>query len=155
MSFGSLVSGYVPMLMLGGFRFSLNVAVFQQMQRRSEYKWPAQARFGQAQARQFTGIGDDIITLPGVIYPEYKGSTNAMANLRALAAQGQPNLLIDGKGMIYGRWVVTNVEETQSIFAMFAQPKKIEFNVTLAYFDGASSSLLSNAVGALISYATS
>lgn len=147
---GSFVSGYVPMLMLGSFQFSLNVAVFQEMQRSSEYKWPAQERFGQRQARQFTGVGDDTITLPGVIYPEYMGSTSAMKNLRAMAALGQPNLLIDGTGQIYGRWVVTKVDETRSIFAAFTQPKKIEFSVALAYFDGDPDSILPNLSGTLL-----
>lgn len=149
-SAGSFVSGYVPMLMLGTFQFSLNVAVFQEMQRRTEYKWPTQDRFGQRQARQFTGVGEDTITLPGVIYPEYKGSTSAMKNLRALAEMGQPNILLDGTGQIYGRWVVTNVEETRSIFAFFTQPKKIEFTVTLSYFDGSPDSILPNLSGTLL-----
>lgn len=147
---GSFVSGYVPMLMLGSFSFSLNVAAFQEMQRSSEYKWPTQDRFGQRQARQFTGVGEDTITLPGVIYPEYLGSTNAMKNLRAMAQMGQPNILIDGTGLIYGRWVVTKIEETRSVFAFFTQPKKIEFTVTLGYFDGDPDSILPNLSGTLL-----
>jgi phage protein U len=141
MTIGSFISGYVPMFMLGSFRFALNVAVPQEVQRRTEYKWPAQDRMGMTQARQFTGMGDDTITLPGVIYPEWKGSTNAMAQLRALAATGQKQLLLDGMGTIYGNWAVTGVEETKSIFAAFAQPKKIEFTVTLAHIDGGDQTL--------------
>jgi phage protein U len=155
MSIGSFVSGYVPMLMLGTFRFSLNVAVPQEIERSTEYKWPAQALFGQAQARQFVGIGDDTITLPGVIFPEWKGSTNAMKTLRGLAAQGQPLLLIDGMGTVYGRWVITRVDEKKSIFAAAAQPKKIEFSVTLQYFDGAQVGLLPDLSGTLLGAAIS
>lgn len=150
-SVGSFVSGYIPMLMLGTrFKFALNTAVFQEWRRTSSYRWAALERFGQTPLRQFTGMGDDTITLPGVIYPEYKGSTNAMTQLRAMAASGKKFILMDGMGTSYGNWAVTDVEETKSIFAMFAQPKKIEFTVTLAYIDGAPNSLLPNLSGTLL-----
>jgi phage protein U len=42
------------------------------------------------------------------------------------------------------------VEEEKSIFAAAAQAKKIEFTVTLAYFDGANTSLLPNLNGTLL-----
>jgi uncharacterized protein len=159
MTIGSFVSGYVPMFILGTFKFALNVAVPQEVQRSTEYKWPAQERFGQAPALQFTGKGSDTITLPGVIYPEWKGSANAMTTLRSMAAQGLPYNFLDGLGNVYGRWVVTRVDEKKSIFAGFGQPKKIEFEVTLEYFDGAddpaiadlSGTLLGAAIGALTS----
>lgn len=140
MSLGTIVSGFVPMLMLGSFKFSLNNAVFQEMRRSTQYKWASQERFGQLAARQFVGLGDDTITLPGVIYPSYKGRTNAMQDLREMAEQGLPYTLLDGQGNIYGRWIITTVDETKSVFAMFAQPRKIEFTVTLELFDGPAGS---------------
>lgn len=136
MSLGSFISGFVPMLMLGNFRFSLNNAVFQEMRRTAEFKWPSQDRVGQRPALQFTGMGEDTIVLPGVIYPEWRGSAAAMANLRVMASKGQPYLLLDAGGNIYGRWVITNVEESRGAFAGFAVPRKIEFSVTLQHFDG-------------------
>jgi phage protein U len=149
-SIGSFISGYVPMLMLGTFKFQLNVAVPQEIQRSTEYKWPSQERFAQAPARQFVGLGEDTITLPGVIFPEWKGSSNAMTQLRALAVQGQPLILMDGLGTSYGRWVITKVDENKSIFAAAAQAKKIEFTVSLAYFDGAQQGVLPNLNGTLL-----
>lgn len=148
---GSFISGYVPMLMLGTqFKFALNTAVFQEMQRSSEYRWAAQDRFGQSPARQFTGIGDDTLTLPGVIFPEWKGSTNAMTTVRAMGASGQKFILMDSMGTMYGNWAVTRVDEAKSNFAAYTQPKKIEFVVALAYIDGAPQSLLPNLSGTLL-----
>lgn len=142
MSLAGFLSGFVPMLRLGDFNFSLQIAVVQQIQRRAEYKWPSQERFGQLPARQFTGPGDETITLPGVIYPQWRGSANAMKQLRAMGARGQPYLLMDAQGNMYGRWVIADVEETRSDFAAFTMPRKIEFNVTLQRFDGSDSSVL-------------
>jgi phage protein U len=142
MSLAGFLSGFVPMLRLGDFNFALHVAVAQEMRRRAEYKWPSQDRFGQLPVRQYVGPGDETITLPGVIYPQWRGSTNAIATLRAMAARGKPYLLMDAQGKMYGRWVITDVEETSSAFAAFTMPRKIEFNVTLQRFDGSDSSVL-------------
>ena len=150
MSLGSFVSGYVPMMRVGSFKFALNVAVFQEMHRSSEYNWPSQPRNGQRPALQFTGYGDDTITLPGVIYPEWRGSANAMGDLRALASQGLPQMLIDSLGHIYGRWVITEIDETRSTFAAFAMPRKIEFSVTLKHFDGDDDSIVPDLSGTLL-----
>lgn len=153
MSIASLVSGFVPMLMLGPFRFSLNKAVFQEMRRSTEYKWASQERFGQLAARQFCGFGTDRITLPGVIYPSYRGTSGAMEMLRTLAATGKPQLVLDAQGNIYGRWVITEIEETRSTFAAFAQPRKVEFTVTLEKFDGITTNALDTFIADQISQA--
>jgi phage protein U len=138
------------MMRLGTFSFALNTAVFQEMRRSTEFKWAAQDRFGQMPARQFVGFGDDSLVLPGVIYPEWRGSSNAMAQLRAMASAAQPYLLIDVQGHVYGRWVIEGVEETRSIFAAFNQPRKIDFVVSLKLFDGADYSLLPDLNGTLL-----
>jgi phage protein U len=73
-----------------------------------------------------------------------------MQNMRDLAAQGEPQLLLDSRGNIYGHWVITNIEETRSVFAAFTQPRKIEFSVTLQKFDGDSTNLPANLVATAI-----
>ncbi|WP_251278295.1 phage tail protein, partial [Enterobacter hormaechei] len=51
-------SGNAPvLLMLGGFKFSLNTAVFREIQQSNEYRWQAQDRVGQMAALQYTGPG--------------------------------------------------------------------------------------------------
>lgn len=149
-------TGYVPQMVLGSFLFSLNTAAYQQLERSSEYSWGAVRRFGQNDALQFTGPGDDTINLAGVIYTQYRGGSNQLNQLRALAAQGLPQNLVDGIGNVYGRWVITGVTETQTFFAAGGQPKKQEFTISLKWYDGGPSSLLvsllaSNGGGGLIS----
>lgn len=69
-SFSGNNSGNAPvLLMLGGFKFSLNTAVFTELNRDTSYKWPGQERIGQWDALQFTGPGEDRIRLPGIVYP--------------------------------------------------------------------------------------
>src|SRR5690606_31385097 len=86
------------MMILGPYPFGLNTAAFQELNRNTEWRWPGQDVFEGVPALQFTGYGKDTITLPGVIFPEYWGGTGQLDALRALADQGQPQTLIDGRG---------------------------------------------------------
>ncbi|WNL50861.1 tail protein [Xanthomonas phage Murka] len=128
-------SGNAPvLLMLGGFKFSLNTAVFTEMHRSTSYKWPAQERLGQYDALQFTGPGEDRIRLPGIIYPDWKGGNVQVGQLRSLADQGRPLKLISATGSILGQWVIESVEEGQSFFKPDGTFRKQQFTVTIRKF---------------------
>lgn len=138
----SFASGFMPQMKLGAYLFSLNTAAFQELNRKTEYRWAAVERHGQDDALQYTGPGQDTVELPGVIYPSYRGGGGQLNKLRALAGLGQPQSLIDGAGNVYGRWVILGVDEKQTFFAAFGQPLKQEFTVRLRRYDGGPSNLL-------------
>jgi phage protein U len=119
------------MALWGRFPFGINTAAFQELNRDTSWRWPSQELFGQRPSLQFLGPGDDTITLPGVIYPEFRGGTKQIQDMRDLASNGTPELLLDGRGNILGRWVCTNISEVQSTFAGFGIPLKQEFTMTL------------------------
>lgn len=123
------------MMQLGSFQFCIQTAVYQELIRKNEYKWPSQHRFGQRPSRQFVGVGDETIQLPGIIYPEYRGGFQQVEAMRRLAGRGQPLLLVDGLGKLWGRYVIESIDEKQSLFAAFGAPRKQEFSVSLARFD--------------------
>lgn len=132
-------SGNVPvLLMLGGFKFSLNTAAFLQLQRTASYRWPAQERIGRPDALQYTGPGEERIVLPGVIYPDFRGGVTQVSQLRALADVGRPLRLIAASGDMLGLWVIEHIEETQSYFKPDGTFRKQEFVVSLrSYGDDA------------------
>lgn len=123
--------GATVMMQLGSFQFSINSAAYQELRRRTEYRWASQDRFGKMPALQFTGPGGDAITLTGVIYTEFRGGTGQLDKMRAMAKQGLPQLLIDGNGRLLGRFVIEGVEEGQSVFAGYGRPRKQEFTLQL------------------------
>lgn len=123
--------GSFVMMQLGSFQFGINTAAYQDLQRRSEYRWAAQERFGRLDALQFTGPAGETITLAGVIYTEYRGGNGQLDAMRALAGRGRPQLLIDGYGRLMGRWVIESVDEGQSTFAAFGRARKQEFTMQL------------------------
>lgn len=127
---GHALGSYV-MMRLGSFSFGISTAAYQQLTSSTEYKWPSQERFGKPDALQYTGPGQETKTLSGVVFTEYRGGTGQIEILRAVAAQGRPQMLISGTGSILGQWVVEMVEETQSVFAAKGIPRRQEFTVQL------------------------
>jgi uncharacterized protein len=119
------------MALWGRFPFSINTAAFQELNRETSWRWPSQELFGQLPLSQFVGAGDDTITLRGVIYPEFRGGTKQIEDMRDMASNGAAELLIDGRGNILGRWACTQISETQSTFAGFGVPLKQEFTMSL------------------------
>lgn len=132
---GPADSGNAPvMLMVGTFKFSLNTAMFQQMQRTSEYRWASIERFGDVDAQQFTGYGDDVITLPGVIYPDFKGGVTQIGKLRHLAEQGRPQRVMTAAGVNAGYFTIQRITDTREFFKPNGDFLKQEFSVSLKFY---------------------
>lgn len=133
---GHIIGSFV-MMRLGSFKFAISTAAYQEFMRRTEYKWAAQELFMQHDDLQFTGPGGDVISLSGVIFPEFRGGTGQVAALRSLAAQGRPQLLVSGLGDVMGHWVIESIEEGQTVFAAAGVPRRQEFTVHIRkYGDG-------------------
>lgn len=122
------------MARLGSFTFGIDTAAFQELQRVSAYRWQAQNRIGRKPAQQNTGQGADTINLSGVIYPHWRGGLSQIEVLRTLAANGDPLPLIyafEAIGQYCGRWCVTEIRDTRTIFFDNGAPRKIEFDIAL------------------------
>lgn len=119
------------MMGLGLFRFGLKGAAYQTFRRSAAFRWEKLDRVGRAPALQFLGPDADEITLEGVIYPHFKGGLHQVELMRLRARTGLPMMLVDGLGWVWDRWVITNVEETKSVFLANGAPRKIEFSLTL------------------------
>jgi hypothetical protein len=122
------------MLRLGEYSFSLDTAAYERLERAVQYTWPSQPRIGQRPGRQFTGIGEESIDLPGVIYPQFRGTLNEMKTLRAMAEEGEPKLLVDGRGNVWGKYCIEEIKETQSVLFSDGVPREVRFQVKLARY---------------------
>lgn len=143
--------GQPVMMQLGSFQFGINTAAYQTLTRSTEWRWPSQDRFGKPPVLQHVGPGGDSITLPGVIYPEWRGGFGQVEQMRALAGQGEPLQLIDGTGSSFGRWAIKRIEENQSVFADAGAPRKIEFTLQLLrYFETDAAGSITGAVAGAV-----
>ena len=122
------------MMALGAYRFSLTSAAYQELSRSNAYRWQTQERLHRLPAQQFVGLGNETLDLKGVIYPHYQGGMGQLDVMRAQAGRGDPLLLVDGLGFIWGQWVILQVDETQTVMLTNGQPRKLEFQLRLARY---------------------
>ena len=122
------------MMVLGFFPFGLDTMAFQELNRSTEWRWASQDVFESRPVLQYVGLGKETLTLPGVVFPEYWGGTEQLNDLRALADEGEPQTLLDGRGNILGEFVITGVQERQSVFAQAGVARRQEFTITLERF---------------------
>ena len=125
------------MLTFGTVAFSVAQAAYQVLRRATRYRVPAHERVGARIAYQYTGPGEDGITLSGTIMPTYRGRPGVLDDLRDLAAAGEARLLTSGTGEGFGRWIVDEVTEERSALFSDGAPRKIEFTVKLLRDDDA------------------
>lgn len=125
----------MPMAALGLFVFTLKTAPYQQLQRHTAWRHPASSRVGQRPARQFIGPGDDSITLTGTLHPELTGGQVSLIALRAMADTGMAWPLIQGDGLVYGLYVIEDMNETKSVLMPNGSARQIDFTLKLSRVD--------------------
>lgn len=122
------------MMALGSYRFSIDSAAYQELKHSQAYRWQAQERLQRRPAMQFLGAGEESIELSGLIYPHFNGGLEQLDTMRAEASKGQPLLLVDGLGFVWGQWVITQIDEGQSFFQGNGQPLKQSFQLKLVNY---------------------
>lgn len=130
------------MMRLGVYKFSLDTAAYQELERSGSYRWARQERIGTNDALQFTGLGPETVDLRGVVFPLFRGGLNQLSRMRLQASIGVPLPLIDGLGNVWGLWAVEQINERQSVFMSGGAPKRIEFDLRLTRYDGGLRALL-------------
>ncbi len=123
------------LMAFGTFVFSLATAAFTDLQRQSAWRHPATERIGARSARQFVGVGEETLTLNGVLAPPLTGDFAVLDELRTLADEGRPAALVDGAGRVYGSYVITALNETATLFFADGVPRRVEFSLSLARVD--------------------
>lgn len=123
------------MMIYGMMVFMRQTLPFQELQRTVDYRWPTNSRIGQRASAQFTGVGDEKITLSGELRPEITGGTISLLVLKVMADEGRAWPLIGGNGTIYGMYVVENFSETHGEFFADGTARKISFSLSLKRVD--------------------
>lgn len=123
------------MLTLGLFVFQLQTIPYQSLQQSLDYRWPSNSRIGQRPAYQFLGIGEDKITLSGVLLPEITGGALSLLTLKTMAEQGKAWPLIGGDGVIYGMYAVASINQSQTLFFADGRARRIDFSLSLNRVD--------------------
>jgi phage protein U len=142
---------------LGSFIFELKTAAFDNLKRNNEYRWASSEPIGNPPILQALGKGSERVDLEGIMYPFHTGFGekvvsqmifgNLIDELKQLAESQKPVLMVDGTGNIHGNWVIKQIDETQSYFDKFGNPKKIEFKLNLEKYSETNENLLDIIIG--------
>lgn len=124
------------LMSLGQFIFQTSTLAFQQIQRQRAWNYASNdVALGRAK-KQFTGAGEDTVTLPGLIYEEYGfGQREAIEILASMASTGQGYVLMDGTGFLYGVYIIDSIDETKQVLYFNGVARKVDFSLKLSRVD--------------------
>ncbi|MCL6619945.1 MAG: phage tail protein [Thermomonas hydrothermalis] len=123
------------MMTLGTFVFSLPTLAYQQLQRQIAWRHATSDRVGARAAAQYLGVGEETIQLEGTVAKELTAGEPSLNMLRDLAEDGQPLPLVDGRGYVYGAYVIKAIGETQRTFFPDGAARELQFQLELLRVD--------------------
>lgn len=123
------------LMALGTYVFGIDSLLFNQLQRKRNWRHPSNDRVGASPASQFAGPGDDTVNLGGLLAPGQIGNAEALDDIATMAKAGQAYTLLDGEGYIYGAYVITDLDETKRNFLIDGQALAVDFTISLKRVD--------------------
>lgn len=123
-------------LALGQFVFNTDTITFNELQRKRSWTLAKNAIAQGRDQYQFTGVGEETINIPFVIYQSHQfGNRQSIDDLAEMADTGAGYVLIDGSGYIYGVFAIAGIDDTRSILTMQGVPRKIDGTLNLVRVD--------------------
>ncbi|WP_172587203.1 phage tail protein [Shewanella xiamenensis] len=132
------------MMTLGFFVFSRLSVPYQTSQHDMVWRHPTNSRVGARPSAQFLGVGDETLTLSGVLMPEITGGELSLEALRKMADTGKAYPLIEGRGTVTGFFVIEKISKGRSEFFSDGAARRIEFTIELKRVDEKNTSLIAN-----------
>lgn len=109
--------------------FNLDTAAFDELTRKTAFRWAGQERLTREIAQQAVGQGEDKLTIKGAIFPLFRGGIGQLNELRTIGRRLQPLTLTTGYGEVLGTWCLLNVDEEQGALLAGGIPRKQSFSL--------------------------
>lgn len=123
------------LMALGMFLFEIGTLAYDEMQRKTDWQHARSQRVGARDATQFTGVGDETISLSGAVYAEITDGRVSLDDLRSMADDGEALPLVDGSGTVYGNFVITALDERHAFLMSDGRARRIDFGIDLLRVD--------------------
>lgn len=123
------------LLALGLFTFGIDTLAFDDLQRRASWRHATSTRVGARDATQYTGPGEETVSIPGSVYHEIADGRVSIDELRRMAGTGDAWSMVDGLGYVYGAFVITGLDERRKAFFPDGTPRLIDFSIDLLRVD--------------------
>ena len=123
-------------LSLGQFVFSVDTLTFNELQRSRSWSFASNDIAQGRPQYQFTGVGEETISIPFLIYQEHGfGNRQSVDDLAEMADTGAGYVLIDGSGYIYGVFAIDSIDDTRSYLTINGVPRKVDGTLKLTRVD--------------------
>jgi phage protein U len=124
------------LMILGQFVFQPDTLSFNELQRNRSWNYASNPVAKGRAKLQFIGVGDETISVSGLIYEASGfGTRAALDQLVKTANRGGGHVLMDGSGYLYGVYVIDGIDETRSVLMFNGVPRKIDFTIKLTRVD--------------------
>lgn len=115
---------------LGLFVFDLASLPFSEQQRRRDWRHEPARLVGARDSAQFTGPGEDLITLNGTLVAEI-GSWASLDTLVEMADAGEVYQFVDGGGKVWGDYVIAALDTRSRHLMVDGVPRATDFAIDL------------------------
>lgn len=123
-------------LSLGQFVFSTDTLTFSELHRNRSWSLASNDIAQGRPQYQFTGVGEETISIPFLIYQEHGfGTRQSVDDLAEMADTGAGYVLIDGTGYIYGVFAIDSIDDTRSFLTINGVPRKVDGTLKLKRVD--------------------
>lgn len=136
---------------LGLFVFSLNTAAPQSVQTDAKQRFGKQDPINDTPQYQNIGIGEKKKNFNGVLYPSLTGGLSNIALLETMMNSGEAYVLVDGRGIVHGRYIIDSVSYTESDLFNNGLARKIVFQISLIRIDNKALAHLGNFIDDVVS----
>lgn len=124
------------LMAFGQFVFETDTLSFTELQRQRTWNHASNAVAQGRAKRQYIGVGDETVSLSGLIYEAQGfGKRQSVDDLAMMADRGSPYVLVDGSGYLYGVYIIEGLDETRSVLTFNGVPRKIDFSIKLTRVD--------------------
>lgn len=121
----------MPMMTLGMFVFALDSVPYSDLQQKLSWRYGRTERVGALAATQFLGPGEDTVSISGALVPPLAGSYSNLDVIKAIAAQGEPQPLVDSRGVVWGHFTIESLDAKHAYPMQDGTPRKIEFTIEI------------------------
>jgi uncharacterized protein len=110
--------------------FEIAGPAYERLSRALEVRMASHDRAGGQSVRQPLGF-DETMEIEGALFPFWRGRVQTLDDMRDAAKAMKPLLFTDGRGEVYGRWLIETVETDETLADIDGTPRKIEFRLAL------------------------
>lgn len=123
------------LMALGMFLFQIPTLAYDELRRKTDWRFARSSRVGARDAVQFLGPGDEAISLAGAVYAEITDGRVSLDDLRTMADDGEALPLIDGTGTVFGNFVIEAIDERHAYLMADGRARRIDFGIDLLRVD--------------------